>query len=100
MVLFTAVIKNKPTAKFWVELTNEKGEILYSQFTNASEVSFKNLKPATYIARIRVDNNGNGFWDEADFAQNIAAEDVYIFEKEINVRPLWEIKEDWELTNH
>ena len=97
---FTAVIKNKPTAKFWVELTNEKGEILYSQFTNASEVSFKNLKPATYIARIRVDNNGNGFWDEADFAQNIAAEDVYIFEKEINVRPLWEIKEDWELTNH
>ena len=40
-------------------------------------------KPATYIARIRVDNNGNGFWDEADFAQNIAAEDVYILRKKL-----------------
>ena len=26
--------------------------------------------------------------------------EIKIFEKEINVRPLWEIKEDWELINH
>ena len=55
------------------------------------------MKPATYIARIRVDNNGNGFWDEADFAQNIAAEDVYIFEKVIEQHKntlLMKIKED------
>ena len=94
---FTVTLKNKPTAKFWIELLNEKGDVVYSKFTEESEVKFTNLKPATYNARIKVDNDGNGFWDEADFAKNILAEDVYVFEKEINIRPLWEIKEEWDL---
>jgi hypothetical protein len=43
-----------------------------------------------------VDENENGVWDESDFA-NIMAEPVYIFDKQIDVRPLWTIEEDWEL---
>ena len=48
---------------------------------------FTNLKPGTYIARIKVDENENGVWDESDFANNIMAEPVYIFDKQIDVRP-------------
>ena len=88
---------NKPKSKFWVELTNEKGEVLYSKYTNDDSVSFINLKPAVYIARIKVDENENGIWDEADFANNILAEPIYIYEKTIEVRPLWTIEEDWEI---
>lgn len=88
---------NKPKSKFWVELTNEKGEVLYSKYTNNDMVSFTNLKPAVYIARIKVDENENRTWDEADFANNILAEPIYIFEKTIEVRPLWTIEEDWEI---
>ena len=88
---------NKPKSKFWVELTNEKGEVLYSKYTNDDSVSFINLKPAVYIARIKVDDNENGIWNEADFANNILAEPIYIYEKTIEVRPLWTIEEDWEI---
>jgi hypothetical protein len=44
-----------------------------------------------------VDENENGIWDESDFANNILAEPVYIFDKQIEVRPLWTIEEDWEI---
>ena len=47
--------------------------------------------------RILVDENENGIWDTADFAGNIFAEPVYIFEKKIEVRPLWDIRETWKL---
>ena len=63
--------------------------MLYSKYTNDDSVSFVNLKPAVYIARIKVDENENGIWDEADFANNILAEPIYIYEKTIEVRPLW-----------
>lgn len=93
----TFKLKNKPNSKFWVQLLDEKSEVLYSQYTNKTEIKFDNLKPATYFARILVDNNVNGTWDEADFAAQSQAEDAYVFGKEINARPMWEIVEDWEL---
>lgn len=94
---FKIKIQNKPSAKFWIELLDDKGDVKYSQFINEAEAEFNNLKPGVYSARIKVDNNGNGFWDEADFAQKILAEDVYIFVKEIEIRPLWTIEENWEI---
>lgn len=94
---FKITLQNKPVAKFWIELLNEKGDVLYDQFTNKTEIIFNNLRPGMYSARIKVDNNGNGYWDEADFAQKILPEDVFIFGKEIEVRPLWTIEENWEI---
>ena len=76
---------------------DEKGDVKYSKFTQESVIVFTNLKPGTYSARLKVDNNGNGYWDEADFAQMQSAEDVYIFDKEIAIRPMWVIDENWNL---
>lgn len=94
---FKVTLSNKPSAKFWIELLDEKGEVKYSKFTDDAVISFSNLKPATYSVRIKVDHNGNGSWDEADFANKILAEDVYIFDKEVIARPLWIIEENWDL---
>jgi uncharacterized protein (DUF2141 family) len=94
---FKITLQNKPIAKFWLELLDEKGEVKYHKFGNDTEITFTNLKPGLYSARIKVDNNGSGYWDEADFAQKILAEDVFIFGKEIEVRPLWTIEENWEI---
>ena len=47
--------------------------------------------------RILVDNHENGSWDTADFENNEFAEEVYVFEKKIDIRPLWEIREIWNL---
>ena len=47
--------------------------------------------------RILVDNNGNKYWDEADFANDVFAEDAYIFYKKVIIRGLWETREEWDL---
>ncbi len=102
---FVAHIKNGPTQKFWIQLLNDKNEPVYQKYTNQTDVKFVNLKPGSYKLRILVDNNENGIWDQADFANEILAEDVYLFKKsgekdlmsKINIRPMWEINENWDI---
>lgn len=94
---FKVNLKNAPKTKFWIELLDNRGEIQYQKYINTSVIEFTNLKPGEYTARIKVDENENGYWDEADFATKTYAEKVFVFSKEINVRPLWTIEENWEL---
>jgi hypothetical protein len=103
---FTARIINLPNQKFWIQLLDDKNDVAYQRYTDQSEVKFVNLKPASYKLRILVDNNGNGTWDNSNFADETLAEDVYLFKKsgskdamtKINVRPMWEINENWDVT--
>lgn len=102
---FVVNLVNPPAQKFWIQLLNDKNEAVYQQYTNQPKIKFQNLKPANYKLRILVDNNENGIWDSSDFANNILAEDAYIYKKagdkdamtKINIRPMWEINENWDL---
>lgn len=103
---FTANIINPPVQKFWIQLLNERNEPVYQKYTNEALVRFIHLKPGTYKLRILVDNNENGFWDSLDFLTETLSEDVYLYKKagdkevmtKVNVRPMWEINENWDLT--
>jgi hypothetical protein len=103
---FTVNLVNKPEHNFWIQLLNDKNETVYQKFSNESLIKFINLKPASYKLRILVDNNDNGFWDSSDFATETLSEDVYLYKKagdkdimtKINIRPMWEINENWDLT--
>lgn len=88
-------LENEPKQKFWIQLLTETGNIAYSKYGVEKLINFKSLKPGQYNLRILVDENENGIWDFADFANNIIAEPVFIFDKKIEVRPLWEIRETW-----
>ncbi|WP_028123328.1 Ig-like domain-containing domain [Epilithonimonas tenax] len=102
---FAAHMVNLPSEKFWIQLLNDKNEPAYQQYTNQADVKFINIKPGSYKLRILVDNNHNGIWDSADFADGVPAEDAYLFKKvgekeamsKINARPMWEINENWDL---
>lgn len=93
----TLTLENAPPQKHWIQLLNEKGDIAYSQTGTGNKVKLTELKPGRYRLRILVDNNGNGYWDEADFSAQTYAEDVYFFSKVIEIRPLWENVETWNL---
>ena len=103
---FTVNLVNKPEHNFWIQLLNDKSEPVYQKFSNESLIKFINLKPASYKLRILVDNNDNGFWDSSDFATETLSEDVYLYKKagdkdiltKVNIRPMWEINENWDLT--
>lgn len=94
---FTLNLQNKPAQKFWVQFLDDQEKVQYSKFTADSTVKFTEIKPGKYNLRILVDNNGNGYWDEADFANQVYAEDSYLFSKTIEIRPLWENVESWDL---
>ncbi|AZA48147.1 hypothetical protein EG346_08040 [Chryseobacterium carnipullorum] len=90
-------LQNAPDASYWIQLLDASDKVIYSRYTKGNNVKFDILKPNEYIVRILVDNNGNKFWDEADFEKETFAEDSYVFYKKAIVRPLWETKEDWDL---
>ncbi|WP_313214613.1 Ig-like domain-containing domain [Soonwooa sp.] len=102
---FKLEISNAPTSHFWVQMLNEKGDVQYQQYTKENMVYFKNLKPGDYFLRILVDNNDDGYWRTASFEENRYAEDAYLFKKvkdqnpmtKVNIRPMWEINEKWDL---
>ena len=93
----TVTLENAPDQKFWIQLITESGVIAYSKYGKETLINFNSLKPGKYDLRILVDENENGIWDSANFADNIFAEPVYIFDKKIEVRPLWEIRETWKI---
>ena len=81
-----------------MQLLNEQDEVKYTQFTEAGTIKFNVLKPGKYYVRILVDNNRNGIWDEADFKNQTPAEEVFIYDKMIEIRPLWEnIEDQWSI---
>lgn len=90
-------IQNAPTTNYWIQLLDSADKVIYQQYTKGDKVKFDILKPEEYIVRILVDNNGNKYWDKADFTTEVFAEDSYIFYKKAVIRPLWETHEDWDL---
>lgn len=90
-------LQNAPATHYWIQLLDDSEKVVYQKYTKGSEIKFNILKPGEYIVRILVDNNENKYWDEADFAHEIFAEDVFVFYKKAIVRGLWETKEEWDL---
>ena len=90
-------LESAPEQMFWVQLLSENGAVSYSRYSKETNLTFSSLKPGKYQLRILVDNNENGIWDSADFASGEFAEGVYVFEKTVEIRPLWEIREKWSL---
>ena len=90
-------LKDAPSTKFWLQLLSENGNIAYSKYGKEAIVNFNSIKPGMYQPRILVDNNENGIWDSSDFSTGTFAEDVFLNPKKIEVRPLWEIRENWNL---
>ena len=90
-------LDNIPENTFWLQLLTDNNKIAYSSTGKTAVFTFNALKPGRYKVRILVDNNENGIWDSADLLTDEFAEDVYILNKTIEIRPLWEIRETWDL---
>ncbi|MCU7614740.1 Ig-like domain-containing protein [Chryseobacterium sp. GMJ5] len=90
-------LQNAPASSYWLQLLDSSEKPVYQKYIKGSSVKFDILKPGEYIVRILVDNNENKYWDEADFQNEVFAEDSYIYYKVAIVRPLWDSIEDWDL---
>jgi uncharacterized protein (DUF2141 family) len=81
-----------------VQLTNAKGEVQASEYTEkASVIDFNMMEPATYRLRIIYDDNKNKEWDSGNFIQKRQPEEVIYFQEPIVLRANWFIDQPFVL---
>lgn len=84
-------IKSHPVI---LDLTNEKGDIIASQYLEKeTEAKFKLLPPGSYNLRIIYDTNKNKRFDTGNFLQKLLPEEVIYLSNEIDLRANWDIEQ-------
>lgn len=82
-----------------VELTNSKGEIVASAYSeNNTTLDFNLLEPNLFSVRVIYDENKNKEWDSGNYLEKRQAEEVFYFPKEIDVRANWDVEQVFDLS--
>ena len=82
-----------------VELTNEKGEVLATEYSDKNTtIDFNLIEPALYSLRAIYDTNKNKEWDSGNYLEKRQAEEVIYFSKEIDVRANWDVNQAFDLS--
>lgn len=94
----TVNLQNVENFPVIVQLTDEQGEVKAEQYsTGETTLRFSFLPPAEYYIRVVYDRNENGRWDTGDFLQKIQPEEIIYFPEVMEVRPNWDINQDFSL---
>lgn len=92
-------LQNKPEKPFWIQLLNNKDEILEEIYTTNDSFDFNYLNPGEYYFKILIDENENGHWDTGDFFNKKQPEKALVYPTVLNVRAMWDLDEVWVLPN-
>ena len=82
-----------------VELTDEKGTVLASEYTDKSTiVDFNLIEPKQFTLRAIYDENKNKVYDSGNYLEKRYSEEVIYFSKEIDVRANWDVEQIFDLS--
>ena len=83
-----------------VEITNKKGDVvLASAYSEEStKITFDLLQPEAFTVRIIYDDNKNKMYDPGNFLTKTYAEEVFYYQKEVDVRTNWDVDETIDLS--
>lgn len=88
----TVTLQNVKQFPVIVELTNERGDVLASEYTEqTTTLDFNLVEPAIYSLRAIYDLNKNKEWDSGNYLEKRQAEEVIYFSEEIPVRENWDV---------
>lgn len=90
-------LQNKPEKPFWIQLLNNKDEILEEIYTTKDVFDFNYLNPGEYYFKILIDENENEHWDTGDFFRKKQPEKALVYPTVLNVRAMWDLDEVWVL---
>lgn len=92
-------LKNAKRFPIIVELTDDKGLVLATEYTESkTKINFNLLEPAEYSLRIIYDDNKNKLWDTGNYLEKRQTEEVLYYSKGIDVRANWEVNETFDLS--
>lgn len=83
-----------------VEITNKKGDnVLASAYSEGkTKIEFNLLAPEEFSIRIIYDDNKNGIYDSGNFLSKTYAEEVFYFQKPVDVRANWDVDQPLDLS--
>jgi hypothetical protein len=82
-----------------VELTDSKGDVVYSEYSESnSKIEFNLIEPAVFSLRAIYDINKNKEWDTGDFLEKRQAEEVIYYSKDIDIRANWDVEQVFDLS--
>ncbi|MDI5893907.1 Ig-like domain-containing protein [Flavobacterium algoritolerans] len=95
----TVVLENVKQFPVIVELTNLKGDVLATEYSEKNTtVEFNLIEPTLYTLRAIYDTNKNKEWDSGNYLEKRQAEEVIYFSKEIDVRANWDVNQVFDLS--
>ncbi|WP_431243276.1 Ig-like domain-containing protein [Flavobacterium sp. P21] len=83
-----------------VEITNKKGDkVLASAYSEGeTKIEFNLVEPEAFSVRVIYDDNKNKMYDTGDFLTKTYAEEVFYFQKEVDVRSNWDVDQPIDLS--
>lgn len=82
-----------------LELTNEKGDVLATQYSeNSPNVEFNLIEPGLFWLRLIYDDNKNQVWDSGNYLEKRQAEEVIYFSKSVDVRANWDVDQVFDVS--
>ena len=92
-------LKNVKRFPVIVELTDEKGDVLATEYSESNtKVDFKLIEPALFWLRLIYDDNKNKEWNPGNYLEKRQAEEVIYFSKAIDVRANWDVEQAFDLS--
>lgn len=91
------ITSNAPDSLIVELLTSSDATVRQSSVIDGV-AQFLYVDPGTYYARAFVDANGNGKYDTGNLERKQQPEEVYYYDKKINVKQNWDIEQNWDLT--
>lgn len=93
-------LKNVKRFPIIVEITNKNGdEVLASEYSEGkTQIEFNLMVPAQFTIRVIYDDNKNKKYDTGSFLEKRHAEEVFYFQREIDVRTNWDVNETIDLS--
>ena len=80
-----------------VQLLTSQDKVVYSTRSHNGKAEFFFIRPSSYYARLFIDRNGNGKWDEGDYGEHRQAEDTYYYPDKLQLRARWDVTQDWDI---
>lgn len=94
------VLENVKRYPVIVELTNSKGDVLASEYSEKSNIiTFDLLEPNKFTLRVIYDDDKNKSWTPGSFLEQRQSEEVMYFPKEIDIRANWDWEQVFDLKN-
>lgn len=92
--LYFTIIGLQPGEEAIVELLRSDSPYRSASVVNGV-AALEYLMPGSYYARMFIDRNGNGRWDTGSATDSVQPEDVFYYQKKLNLKKNWDVDQTW-----